>query len=59
MLEYCKMIVEKVRFDSSLFEKELAKSLKWLNESEKQDFIVWCSQTFNIPIDSFYQKNLI
>lgn len=59
MLEYCKTVLKKVSFDSLLFEKELTKSFKWLNESEKQDFLIWCSQNFKIPMEYFYQKNMI
>lgn len=59
MLEYCKTVLKKVSFDSLLFEKELTKSFKWLNESEKQDFLIWCIQNFQLPLNYFQQKNMI
>lgn len=45
MLEYCKTILKKVSFDSSLFEKELKKSMKWLNEKEKKELKKWTYKT--------------
>ncbi len=50
MLEYVKMILEKVSFDKSLFEKELKKGIKELAKSEIKELKDWCYQKF-----SFYQ----
>lgn len=41
MLEYAKLILEKVSFDMFLFQKELVKSLKWLTGNEKQMLQSW------------------
>lgn len=53
MLEYVKMILEKVSFDKSLFEKELKKGIKELANTEIQELKEWCYQRF-----SFYQSVL-
>ena len=37
MLELCKEILIKVSFDKYLFQKELNKSLKWVNNSEDRE----------------------
>ncbi|HBF87900.1 MAG TPA: hypothetical protein DDX39_04580 [Bacteroidales bacterium] len=41
MLEYAKLILEKVSFDMFLFQKELVKSLKWLTGTEKEMLQSW------------------
>lgn len=46
MLEYCKKILEKVSFDQRLFEKELIKSLKNLNENHKKELMNWCNSKY-------------
>lgn len=46
MLEYCKIILNKVSFDAKLFEKEFHKSIRFLNNSEKKVFLRWCKQKF-------------
>jgi hypothetical protein len=46
MLEYVKFILEKVSFDSSLFEKELRKNLKELIGDEYLDLKAWCFEQF-------------
>ena len=46
MLELCKQTLEKVSFDSTLFRKELEKSIKWIQPSEKMLLKVWCITTF-------------
>jgi hypothetical protein len=45
-LEYCKFILEKVSFDSMLFQKELRKALKILVESEAKELILWVKSRF-------------
>lgn len=57
MLEYCKKILTKVSFDPILFEKELIKSINWLNDQEKEDFKYWCNKTFKIPPDKLMRKS--
>ncbi|GAB3510693.1 hypothetical protein [Emticicia fontis] len=46
MLEYVKVILEKVSFESSLFEKELKKSLKLLSFREVRELRKWCYEKF-------------
>lgn len=41
MLEYSKLILRKVSFDSSLFEKELKKSLNYLMPEEIVELLRW------------------
>ena len=42
MLEYFKVILQKVSFDAGLFEKELRKAIKYLLPSEVKDLEAWC-----------------
>jgi len=51
MLDYAKMILQKVSFDPHLFHKELIKSLKWLSEKEKNELKVWAINKFGHTID--------
>ncbi|PLK45488.1 hypothetical protein C0V77_04950 [Emticicia sp. TH156] len=46
MLDYVKVILEKVSFESSLFEKELKKSLKLLSIREIRELRKWCYLKF-------------
>jgi hypothetical protein len=46
MLEYIKMILDKVSFDSKLFEKELKKGLKELLPTEMNELKNWCYEKF-------------
>lgn len=46
MLEYIKMILDKVSFDSKLFEKELKKGLKELLPAEMKELKSWCYEKF-------------
>lgn len=46
MLDYVKVILEKVSFESSLFEKELKKSLKLLSFREVRELRKWCYEKF-------------
>lgn len=47
MLEYTKMILLKVSFNKSLFEKELRKALKLVQPLDLTEFRVWCYQQFS------------
>ncbi len=47
MLEYVKVILEKVSFDLRLFEKELKKSFAYLNSLEAEQLRAWCYHTFH------------
>jgi hypothetical protein len=46
MLEYIKMILDKVSFDSNLFEKELKKGLKELLPVDMKELRNWCYEKF-------------
>ena len=46
MLEYVKLILEKVSFDRKLFEKELQKGLKQLVPAEVKQLKEWCYKKF-------------
>lgn len=46
MLDYVKVILEKVSFESSLFEKELKKALKLLSIREIRELRKWCYGKF-------------
>lgn len=48
MLEYCKMILEKVSFDMSLFRIELTKALTQLVDDEITELKKWCITRFGI-----------
>jgi len=54
MLEYTKSLLLKVSFDRGLFTKELKKSLKWLNPSDKSKLMYWSLLIFH-PI---YEKEI-
>lgn len=41
MLQYCKLIMNKVSFDQNLKEKEYRKALKLLTVDEAKDFTYW------------------
>lgn len=45
MLEYVKMILQKVSFDRRLFRKEYRKSLGWLSMQEVNELRVWARKT--------------
>ncbi len=46
MLEYVKLILEKVSFERKLFEKELNKGLKMLSVKELKELRKWCYEKF-------------
>ena len=47
MLEYVKTILIKVSFDQKLFQKELKKSLQWLDIEDVLKLKDWVSDNFN------------
>jgi hypothetical protein len=47
MLEYSKLILEKVSFDNKLFEKELIKSINILMPEEIKELLSWVSANFS------------
>jgi hypothetical protein len=48
VLEYSKMVLEKVSFDKKLFKKELRKALRWIKKDEVRQLILWCRDKYNI-----------
>jgi hypothetical protein len=46
MIEYVKLILEKVSFERELFEKELKKGLKLLSFKEIRELRKWCYERF-------------
>jgi len=62
MVELSKSILTKVSFDRQLFQKELEKSIRWINKSEDlHSFKEWCLIEFghlypSILKKAFYRK---
>ncbi|CAG5012368.1 hypothetical protein DYBT9275_05162 [Dyadobacter sp. CECT 9275] len=53
MLEYIKIILHKVSFDSRLFEKELRKAIRMLMPAEVKRLKLWCYEhysTVHLPV---------
>ncbi|BDD11423.1 hypothetical protein FUAX_38550 (plasmid) [Fulvitalea axinellae] len=46
MLEHQKVVLKAVSDDALLFEKELMKSLNWLNDMEQEEFKKWVRARF-------------
>lgn len=47
MVELSKKILTKVSFDPKLFQKELIKALKWINDKDEiQKLRDWCQKEF-------------
>jgi hypothetical protein len=46
MLDFCKMIVERVSFSDVLFEKEVKKAFKQLSRDEIREFKAWLREKF-------------
>lgn len=47
MLEYSKLILQKVSFNGDLFKKELGKAVKFLKRDEIVMLQIWCMVTFS------------
>jgi hypothetical protein len=56
MLEYQKMILEKVSFDQHLFEKELRKSMRDLIKEDLEDLRKWCYDRFDTKFNHVLKK---
>ncbi|QHL88962.1 hypothetical protein GU926_16610 [Nibribacter ruber] len=56
MLEYVKMILDKVSFDQKLFEKELRKGLRMLVRNELESLREWCYKRYNNKYDSILNR---
>ncbi len=50
MLEYSKIILDKVSFDSNLFRKELLKAVKVLGEEDAEKILLWCVDCSRKPV---------
>ncbi len=46
MFEFAKQILTKVSFDSTLFEKELSKAIRYVQATERPLLQAWCLVTF-------------
>ena len=51
MLKYMQTILEKVSFESRIFEKELRKAINQLSPNELQELQAWCYQRFDNHTD--------
>jgi hypothetical protein len=49
MLEYYKVVLENVSFDSALFLKELRKAFKRLIQPEAEELLAWCVGRYQFP----------
>ncbi len=58
MLEYSKLILEKVSFDSGLFENELRKSKRNLIANEIDELRTWCDSRFGERYKATIHKHL-
>lgn len=58
MLEYSKLILEKVSFDAGLFENELKKSTRSLIGNEIGELRNWCDDKFGDRYRETIQKHL-
>ena len=56
MLEYVKLILEKVSFDKKLFERELDKGIKQLVPSEIKQLKEWCYTKFGTIYQTILNK---
>lgn len=59
MLEYAKMILQKVSFDQGLFRTELYKAMKKLLKEEVSELKQWCIDTFGISYCMEAAPNLL
>lgn len=61
MLEYVKLILEKVSFDKTLFEKELKKGMSFLLPPEVHELKRWCyfkfGHTYLTVLNRIFKRN--
>ena len=50
MLEYCKIILQKISFSKSLFKKEYKKTFNYLNEGERVELKKWLRANVSIMV---------
>lgn len=51
MLDYSKVILERVSFDSQLFIKELHKALRTLKKNEAEEILLWCVNPYRNSVN--------
>lgn len=56
MLNYVKLVLTKVSFSASLFEKELRKAIKLLIAEELSDLRQWCYTKFGNQHEAILQR---
>jgi len=56
MLEFSKNVLQKVSFDHHLFEKELTKSLQWINQSDAESLREWCLEMYGNKYSHIIQQ---
>ena len=56
ILDYVKVILQKVSFDAKLFEKELRKAIKTLVTDEIKELRAWCSEQFGMMYNQLIEK---
>lgn len=56
MLEYYKVILRKVSFNSDLFEKELKKAMRHLNSFEQKELQKWLMENYFAKYPSVITK---
>lgn len=54
MLEYSKLILEKVSFDRKLFEKELKKAITLLTGIDRKDLQNWVVSRFGYQFEQYF-----
>jgi hypothetical protein len=50
MLEYCKLILQRVQFDKRLWRKEYRKSLLRLSATESRELKYWARKQYSVPM---------
>lgn len=56
MLNYVKIILTKVSFDKTLFEKELSKSIQKLTSNDLIELKTWCYSNFSESYTDVLEK---
>ena len=58
MLEYSKLVLQKVRFSKFLFEKELRKAKSIITNAETKEFCTWCTSEFGDRYQDIIEKTI-
>ena len=56
MLKLCKRVLRKVSFDHFLFQKELIKSIKWINKAEAKTLRNWCLKNYSAQYEKLIHE---